>query len=220
MANPLNTNPTRQELLKLKKKLKRATRGHKLLEDKRDGLMKEFMGITHEVRDLRKKVEREIKITFKHFLFASALTGTDKIKPIFQTKIKELQLRLVKKNIMGVETYSFHPERNPNEEGAESKSSVADSTPLAYSLVSASYDLDLSILAFKEIFNDLLKLAELEHTAKLLAQEIEKTRRRVNALEYVLIPRTQETIKYIESKIGEQERGTIVALMALKKQMV
>ena len=209
MANPLNTNPTRQELLKLKKKLKRATRGHKLLEDKRDGLMKEFMGITNEVRDLRKKVEKEIRVTFKHFLFASALTGTDKIKPIFQTKVKELQLNLVKKNIMGVETYKFL-----REDTAET-----DSNPLTYSLISASYDLDLSILAFKEVFNDLLKLAEMEHTAKLLAQEIEKTRRRVNALEYVLIPRTKETIKYIEAKIGEQERGTIVSMIMLKKQM-
>ena len=214
MANLLNVNPTRQELLILKKNLKRAQRGHKLLEDKRDGLMKEFMGLTREVVKLREKVEREIQITFKHFLFASALQGTEKIKPIFKTKTKDLNIRLVKKNIMGVATFKFQREATPEE------NNNGNNAHFSYSLTSTTHDLDISILAFQEVFNDLLKLAELEHTAKLLSQEIEKTRRRVNALEYVLIPRTQETVKYIESKISERERGTIIALMKLKKAMV
>ena len=213
MANLLNVKPTRQELLILKKKLKRAQRGHKLLEDKRDGLMKEFMGLTREVIKIREKVEREIQITFKHFLFASALRGTDKIKPIFKTKTKDLNIQLVKKNIMGVTTFRFQQEIAPEE------NNNGNGTRFPYSLTSTTHDLDISILAFQEVFNDLLKLAELEHTAKLLSQEIEKTRRRVNALEYVLIPKTQETIKYIESKISEQERGTIITLMKLKKAM-
>ena len=169
MANLLNVNPTRQELLILKKNLKRAQRGHKLLEDKRDGLMKEFMGLTREVVKLREKVEREIQITFKHFLFASALQGTEKIKPIFKTKIKDLNIRLVKKNIMGVATFKFQREATPEE------NNNGNNAHFSYSLTSTTHDLDISILAFQEVFNDLLKLAELEHTAKLLSQEIEKT---------------------------------------------
>lgn len=205
MANLLNVNPTRQELLKLKKKLKHIRRGHKLLKDKRDGLMKEFMTIIKEAADLRKKVEKELRIAFKHFLFSSAIAGFEKIKSVFPEKISTLDIRLEKRNIMGVETYKFYPQ-NLNQE-----------TSLVYSLASANYDFDLMASSFKQVSGNLLKLAELEHAAKLLSREIEKTRRRVNALEYILIPKAQETIKYIQEKINEQERGAIVGLMKLKK---
>lgn len=218
MANPLNVNPTRQELLTLKKKLKRAVRGHKLLEDKRDGLMKEFMGLVREVISSRAKIEKEIRVAFSHFLFASALSETKKIKPIFKSRNNPIRLRLEKKNIMGVETYKFGVEEDIHP-SLPKQNDDSDNDAFAYSLISTNHDLDISTIAFKEVFNDLLKLAEQEHAAKLLAQEIEKTRRRVNALEYVLIPKTQETIKYIDSKIGERERGTIVTLMKLKKRM-
>lgn len=174
------------------------------------------MGIVRELTHLRKIVEREIQITFKHFLFASALTGTEKIKIIFQDETNKLDIRLEKKNIMGVETYKF---TLPKNDVPQTNIPVLTKERVTYSLISTNHDLDISILSFKEIFNDLLKLAELEHTAALLSQEIEKTRRRVNALEYVLIPKTQETIKYIETKINEQERGAIITLIKLKKSM-
>ncbi len=202
MANALRVNPTRQELLKLKKKLKTSERGFKLLKDKRDGLMKQFMEIIREAKDLREKVERELGAGFRSYLFASAKTRPELLKAAFLLPSKKSYLSAKVKNVMSVEVPMFEYK----EEGDF----------LSYGFALTSSELDVAMKNFSDTLKDMVRLAEVEHSAKLLAQEIEKTRRRVNALEYVFIPRMKETIKYIQDKLAEQERGTIITLMRVK----
>lgn len=205
MANKLNVNPTRQELLKLKKKLKTATRGHKLLKEKRDGLMKEFLTIVREAKKLRENVEDILAKGFKTFLFASSTQNTYNLQESLMINEKKVNLTAVTKNVMSVNIPIF----TYKEEGDF----------VAYSLASTSIELDSALKIFSDSLQDLVLLAAKEHSAKLLADEIEKTRRRVNALEHVFIPNMQETTKYIQSKLNEQERSTIVSLMKIKEMM-
>ncbi len=198
----LNVNPTRQELLKLKRKEKMAVRGHKLLKEKRDGLMKQFMGIIREAKELRKQMEETLGEAFKSFVFASADMRPEVMQEALALPAKKISLQSETKNVMSVNI----PQFSYKEEGGF----------LSYSLGTTASDLDESLEIFSKALQDMIKLAEIEHSAKLLAEEIEKTRRRVNALEHVAIPQIQETIKYIEAKLNEQERGTIVTLMKVK----
>lgn len=202
MANKLNLNPTRQELLRLKIQLKTAQRGHKLLKEKRDGLMKHFMAIIRQAKDLRKTIEQELGRGFFSFVFFSAKMRRMAIQEAFAVPTKKVSLRANKKNVMGVEVpqFSFH------EEGSF----------LCYDLASTSTSLDRGLEIFSRSLKDIIALAEIEYSAKLLAEEIEKTRRRVNALEHVFIPNIKETIRYITAKLNEQERGAFVALMKVK----
>ncbi len=202
MANALQVNPTRQELLKLKRKLKTSERGYKLLKDKRDGLMKHFMEIIHEAKALREKLDKELAIGFRSYLFASAKTRPETLKSAFLMPSKKTSLTAEVKNVMSVEVPIFEYK----EEGDF----------LSYSVTQTSPELDIALKSFSETLKDMVRLAEVEHSAKLLAEEIEKTRRRVNALEYVFIPRMKETIRYIQDKLAEQERGTIITLMKVK----
>ena len=202
MANKLNVNPTRQELLKLKIKLKTAERGHKLLKEKRDGLMKNFMAIIREAKQLREKIEQELGAGFFSFIFYSAKQRRSVINEALLVPTKKVSLEAETKNIMGVEVPVF----NYQEEGDF----------LCYDLATTSTSLDRALETFSNALKTMVKLAEIEHSAKLLAAEIEKTRRRVNALEYVFIPDMQETIKYITAKLNEQERASIIALMKIK----
>lgn len=202
MANKLNVNPTRQELLKLKVKLKTAKRGHKLLKEKRDGLMKEFMDIIREAKDLRERVEGTLGEGFRYFVFASAQMRPSEVRESIMWPGMKTSLSASTKNVMSVEIPRFEYK----EEGDW----------LCYSLSTTTAALDTSLEIFASALKDMVKLAEIEHSAKLMAEEIEKTRRRVNALEYVFIPDMVETVKYIESKLNEQERGALVALMAIK----
>lgn len=198
----LNVNPTRQEFLRLKKQSKMAVRGHKLLKEKRDGLMKQFMGIIREAKTLRKSVESQLGEAFQSFVFASADMDYKAMEEALSMPAKKISLQSETKNVMSVNI----PQFTYKEEGDF----------LAYSLGTTASDLDSSLETFNIALKDMIKLAEIEHSAKLLAEEIEKTRRRVNALEYVFIPQQQETIKYILAKLNEQERGTIVTLMKVK----
>lgn len=202
MANKLNVNPTRQEYLKLKIRLKSAQRGHKLLKEKRDGLMKSFMEIIREAKRLREKIEKELGVGFFSFIFFSAKMRRSTIKQALLVPSKKTTLKATTKNVMGVEV----PEFEFQEEGSY----------LCYDFNSTSSSLDRALEVFSQALKDMVKLAEIEHSAKLLAAEIEKTRRRVNALEYVFIPDIQETLKYITAKLGEQERASIVTLMKVK----
>ena len=202
MANKLNVNPTRQELLKLKIKLKTALRGHKLLKEKRDGLMKNFMAIIRQAKELREQIEKEIGQGFFSFIFTSAKMRQVEIKEALLVPTKKVSLQALTKNIMGVEV----PEFNYQQEGDF----------LCYDLATTSTSLDGALQTFSNALKIMVKLAEVEHSAKLLAAEIEKTRRRVNALEYVFIPDMQETIKYITAKLNEQERSTIITLIKIK----
>jgi len=206
MANPLRVNPTRQELLKLKSKLKTSQRGYKLLKDKRDGLMKQFMEIIREAKDLRESVEKDLGAGFNAFLFASAKMRPDLLKSAFLLPAKKTYLQATTKNVMSVDVPVFEYK----EEGDF----------LSYGFSFTASELDTALKTFSESLKDMVRLAEVEHGAKLLAAEIEKTRRRVNALEYVYIPQMKETIKYIQAKLAEQERGTIITLMKVKDMLV
>lgn len=203
MANKLNVNPTRQELLRLKIKLKTAQRGHKLLKEKRDGLMKSFMAIIREAKDLREQIEAELGQGFFSFVFFSSKMRQSAIKEALLVPTKKVSLEAQTKNVMGVDVPVFEYQ----EEGDF----------LAYDLATTSTSLDRSLQTFSSALQKMVKLAEIEHSAKLLAEEIEKTRRRVNALEYVFIPNMKETLKYIQNKLNEQERGTIITLMKVKE---
>jgi len=193
------------ELIKLKRKLSTAERGHKLLKEKRDGLMKEFMAIIREARRLREEVEKELGQGFKTFLFANADMSREEMEEALAVPAKRISLEADTKNVMSVNVPVF----SYREEGDF----------LSYGLATTSASLDSSLKIFSDTLKDLVRLAEKEHAAKLMAAEIEKTRRRVNALEYVFIPSMRETIKYITAKLNEQERSAIITVMKIKKEM-
>lgn len=198
----LNVNPTRMELLRLKKRIKTATRGHKLLKEKRDGLMKSFMEIIREANDLRDKVEKNLQGAFGEFMFASASMRKEAIHESLSVPSQTMKLSADTKNVMSVNIPRF--------------TSEIDGDFLCYSLTSTSSELDSSLETFAEVLKDIIRLAEVEHSAYLLAEEIEKTRRRVNALEHVMIPDMEETAKFIKMKLAEQERASISSIMALE----
>ncbi|MFH1713499.1 MAG: V-type ATP synthase subunit D [Candidatus Jacksonbacteria bacterium] len=198
----LNVNPTRMELLRLKRKLKTAQRGHKLLKEKRDGLMKEFMVIIREAKAARQKIEEILSQAFRAFLFAKADLGKETVEEALMSPTKKISLTASQKNIMSVKI----PEFELHEKGDH----------FCYSFLSTTSDIDYSLKTFSEALKDLVKLAEIEHSARLLSYEIEKTRRRVNALEYVFIPEMRQTSRYIEAKLAERERSEKVVLMKVK----
>jgi len=179
-----------------------ASRGHKLLKEKRDGLMKQFMETIREAKALRKTMEDTLGEAFKSFVFASADMRPEAMQEALAMPAKKITLESETKNVMSVNIPIF----TYKEKGGF----------LSYSLGTTAADLDDSLRTFSDALQDMIKLAQIEHSAKLLAEEIEKTRRRVNALEYVFIPQIEETIKYIQSKLNEQERGTVVTLMKVK----
>jgi len=199
----LNVNPTRMELLKLKKRVKTAKRGYKLLKEKRDGLMKQFMAIIKQARDYRERVEKNLPKAFKSFMFAAAEMQPETIEESLAMPAQKILLESRIKNVMSVNVPQFTFKKTGNF--------------LCYGLATTSSQLDDSLYTFSEVLEDMVKLAEIEHSANLLAEEIEKTRRRVNALEYVLIPNLIETVKFITLKLDEQERAGITVLMRVKE---
>lgn len=201
----LKVNPTRVNLLKLKKDLKTASRGHKLLKDKRDGLMKKFMEIIREARELRREVEEKIGEAFSLFLLASSSMPKAAVENALLMPTTKIKLDVNTKNVMSVRIPEFDVDFS--------------GTALTYSSVGTSGNLDLSIQKFQTIFPLLLKLAAIEKAAEALADEIEKTRRRVNALEYTMIPNLKETIRYIKMKLEEQSRDALVSVMRIKSMI-
>lgn len=203
-------NPTRMELTRLKKKLVTAQRGHKLLKDKRDELMRQFLDLVRENKALRKKVEDGIKAANKNFVLAKtsmsdAVTGTALLAPK-----QEVTLEISQKNIMSVNIPQYNI-----------KTRTSDSNDIySYGFANTSSDLDDAVKSLADLLPDMLRLAECEKSCQLMAAEIEKTRRRVNALEHVMIPQTQESIRYITMKLDENERSTQVRLMKVKDMMV
>ena len=199
----LAINPTRMELLILKKKLAGAQRGHKLLKDKQDGLMKKFMEIIHSAKDEREKVEKILANAFGKMLIASAMTNpVELVSALNYTKCVS-SLDVETKNVMSVRI----PEFTYNLEGEIN----------SYGYTQTTGDLDEALKAFYEALPFLVKLSEIEKTAEALAAELETTRRRVNALEYKIVPDMQETIKFIQLKLDEMERATILVSMRMKK---
>jgi V/A-type H+-transporting ATPase subunit D len=190
------------ELLQLKRKLKTAQRGHKLLKEKRDGLMREFMKIIREAKEKREKIENTLADAFKTFLFANAFLGEDHLSESLRVPTKKLTLFTTSKNIMSVKIPVF--------ELAE------EGDYFCYSFLSTTSDVDSSLKTFSNALQDIVTLGEVEHSARLLSKEIEKTRRRVNALEHIFIPEMEKTTAYIQSKLNERERAEKVVLMKVK----
>lgn len=206
----VNVNPTRMELTRLKKKLATAVKGHRLLKDKRDELMREFLDLVKVNMELRKKVESGIEAANRNFVLAKAGMSDQTIRTALMAPKQEIHLVTGKKNVMSVDIPSF-----------DFKTKTADENDIySYGFAFTSGDLDDAVDSLKDIFPDMLKLAEVEKSCQLMASEIEKTRRRVNALEHVIIPETQEGIRYITMKLDENERSTQVRLMKVKSMML
>jgi V/A-type H+-transporting ATPase subunit D len=203
-------NPTRMELTRLKRKLATALRGHKLLKDKRDELMRQFLELVRQNMALRETVEAGINAASGNFALARAAMQDAALSTALLVPGQEIILQAGERNVMSVNipkfTYDFR--------------SSDQSSIYSYGLSFTSGDLDDAVKSLSDILPDMIRLAELERGCQLMASEIEKTRRRVNALEYVLIPQMRETIKYITMKLDENERGTQIRLMKVKDMVL
>ncbi len=203
-------NPTRMELTRLKKKLATATKGHKLLKDKRDELMRRFLDMVKLNKQLRENVEQAILAANKNFVLASASMTGESLATAMLAPKQEVSLEVESLNIMSVEVPKYTIKyRTPN-----------TNDMFCYGLAFTSCDLDDAVESLSRVLPDMLRLAEVEKTCQLLADEIEKTRRRVNALEHVMIPETEASIKYISMKLDENERSTQTRLMKVKDMML
>ena len=205
-----HVNPTRMELTRLKRKLVTAVRGHKLLKDKRDELMRQFLELVRENKSLRERVEAGLGAANANFAMARAADRGAVLDTALLTPKQEVQLEAGVKNVMSVEIPVFTVKtRTPDPNDIYS-----------YGFAFTSGDLDDAVRSLSELLPDLLRLAEVEKSCQLLAAEIEKTRRRVNALEHVMIPDMQENIRYITMKLDENERSTQIRLMKVKDMML
>lgn len=203
-------NPTRMELTRLKKKLITARRGHKLLKDKRDELMRQFLDLVKENKKLREEVESGILTSNKNFVLAKAVMRSEYLSAALMASKQTVSVEVKKKNVMSVEIPIF-----------DYKTKTADENDIySYGLAFTSGDLDFAVKSLSEVFPSMLRLAECEKSCRLMAAEIEKTRRRVNALEHVMIPELEKNIKYITMKLDENERSTQIRLMKVKDMMV
>jgi V/A-type H+-transporting ATPase subunit D len=203
-------NPTRMELTRLKRKLATAVKGHRLLKDKRDELMREFLDLVRINMELRQKVEKGIRDSNRNFVLARAGMSEEMLKTALMAPKQKVFLDAGSRNVMSVDIPTFdYQTRTPD---------ANDIYPYGFAFTSG--DLDGAVTSLSEVFPDMLKLAEVEKSCQLMAAEIEKTRRRVNALEHVIIPETQEGIRYITMKLDENERSTQVRLMKVKDMML
>lgn len=202
--------PTRMELTRQKKKLVTATRGHKLLKDKRDELMRQFLEMVRENMALRQKVEAGIKSANTNFVIAKAGMSEEILRVALMAPKQEVYLETSTRNVMSVDIPVF-----------EYKTRTADENDIySYGFAFTSSDLDDAVKSLADVLPEMLKLAETEKACQLMAAEIEKTRRRVNALEHVIIPQARANIKYITMKLDENERSTQIRLMKVKDMML
>ena len=203
-------NPTRMELTRLKGRLKTAQRGHKLLKDKRDELMKQFMDVVRENRALRKRVEEGLMQAHGSFTVAAALMSPEMLEQSLLYPKQSVELDMTFQNVMSVDVPTYHFKTRNDD----------PSQIYPYGFAQTSGELDDAVDAMSQVFRDMLRLAEMEKTVQLLAEEIEKTRRRVNALEYVVIPEMERNIRYITMKLDENERGNTTRLMKVKDMVL
>ena len=203
MAKALNVNPNRMELSRLKRRIVVAKRGHKLLKDKQDALIKEFLRKAREVKALREDVENELRLCYQSFQMARAQTLPSMIEQSLMCAGGATRIQVAHKNIMSVNVPQFTlPEM---------------SVQMSYGLASSPGSLDVALERFSRIMRRLVELAAAEKGLKLMALEIERTRRRVNALEHVMIPSFAEAIRSISMKLEEMERSTLSRLMVIKE---
>ncbi len=203
-------NPTRMELTRLKSKLVTAVKGHRLLKDKRDELMREFLDLVRENMALRLKVEEGIRQANVNFVIAKAGMSQEALREALMAPKQEVTLMEDVKNVMSVNIPVFDYETRTSD----------PNDIYSYGFAFTSSDLDGAVKSLANILPDMLRLAEVEKSCQLMAAEIEKTRRRVNALEHVTIPETQAGIKYITMKLDENERSTQIRLMKVKDMML
>lgn len=206
----LNVNPTRMELSKLKIRLKTAVRGHKLLKDKQDELMRQFIEMVKQNKKLREKVEGRLQDSFKDFLLARGVMSDEMLENAVAFPKQKIGVEVKKKNIMSVNV----PQMTFVKDDEASAGSI-----YPYGFAQTSADLDDAIDRLNNVMDELLQLSEVEKACQLMADEVEKTRRRVNALEYMTIPQLNETIRFIQMKLDENERGSITRLMKVKDMM-
>lgn len=201
----LNVKPTRMELTRLKKRLKTSTRGHKLLKDKQDELMRQFIALIKENHSLRKTVEHSLVNSMQSFVLDKSLLNEQFIQESFAVSTHKVTVQIDEKNVMSVTT----PQMIVQDSDSRQQN-------FHYGLLNSNSGMDKAIAQLQSISSDLIRLAEIEKTCQLLADEIEKTRRRVNALEYMIMPQLNETIDYIQMKLEEQERSNLIRMMKVK----
>jgi len=204
MAAALRVNPTRMELTRIKRRLVTARRGHKLLKDKRDEMVRQFIALVRENHRLRREVEKELGTALSGFAMARAVVEPAFMEEALLSPARSIAVDMKIDSILSVRV----PKLTTKEEETQNT--------LSYGLAETSAQLDGAIESLVEVLPKLIKLAEVEKTCELLADEIEKTRRRVNALEYVMIPNFIETIRFITMKLDENERGNLTRLMKVK----
>ncbi len=205
-----HVNPTRMELTRLKRKLVTAVRGHKLLKDKRDELMRRFLDLVRENKTLREEVEAGILAANKNLVLARALMPDEMVDTAFLAPKQEVTIEAGSRNVMSVDIPVF-----------ETKTRTADANDIySYGFAFTSGDLDDAVKSLADVLPAMLRLAEVEKACQLMAAEIEKTRRRVNALEHVMIPQLRDNIKYITMKLDENERSTQIRLMKVKDMIL
>ena len=206
----LQVNPTRMELSRLKKRLATSRRGHKLLKDKRDDLMKKFLELIRENMELRVQLEDRMAEVYEGFVIAGASMDDAVLQESLMLPQKQVFAEVKSRNVMSVNVPDFRI--------TDDDDPARDIYPYGFAFTSG--ELDASVDALSEVLPLMLQLAQAEKTIQLLAEEIEKTRRRVNALEYVQIPTLQDTIKSITVKLDENERGNLARLMKIKDMMI
>ena len=204
----MKVNPTRMELTRLKNRLKVAARGHKLLKDKRDEMVRRFMQLIRENKSLREQVEKELGVALTSFTMASLSMSEEEMNAALLAPARKGEIEVSLENIMSVNVPKIEFEEHE----------VVNSV-YPYGMLGTVGELDVAVDKLASVLPSLVKLAQLEKTCNMLADEIEKTRRRVNALEYVMIPQMEETIKYITMKLDENERGNLTRLMKTKEMM-
>lgn len=206
----IRVNPTRMEMKSYQKRYQTARRGHKLLKDKRDELMRQFLDVVREDKTLRERVEAALQEVYSGFTVAGAVSNPKMLQEALIYPKKEGSLEVDSRNLMSVNVPVFH--LHVHAEG--------NSDHYNYGMAFTSGELDSALRALNGILEDLLRMAELEKTAQLLAEEIERTRRRVNALEYILMPQYLQIIRSIRMKLDENDRGNTTRLMKVKDMML
>lgn len=200
----LNVNPTRMELKKLKARLSTAVRGHKLLKDKSDEMVRRFTVLLREAKSLREQVEKELADVLHQFSFARAITPTHEAETAFALPSVNVEVDCDTQSVMGVDVPSI----------SVRETEMNADLPYTYSEITGEADYSVQMAA--QLLPTMLALAQTEKAVRMLAEEIERNKRRVNALEYVMIPQLEETIKYIKDKLDENERAAVVRLMKVK----
>ena len=206
----MNVNPTRMQLQKLKKQLNTALRGHKMLKDKRDELMRQFLELVKQDMELRKQIEEKLRLCNAGFASAGALMSSEMLDESLITTKQKMYAKVDSKNIMSVNVPVFTT-------ATRSEDTACD---YPYGFAYTSFELDSAVAALNDTAQDLIRLAEIEKSCEMMSAEIEKTRRRVNSLEHVLIPRYTETIKYISMKLEENDRSSKARLMKVKDMLL